>query len=553
MSRGSSLNSLRGLVVTGLVLGSTIQALAQQPAAAPRFTFHKKPFFPIALYNYAVAGGDSSQSPSALKEMAAAGFNTLLQYDHDPAWERGQPAVTPAFLTTAQTYGISVVDELWTYDNDGQDSWIGMPSMRVGGSALSKQVNLLKSHPDLLGYETFDEAPGYRGPGGAKKADLQAGHDFVRSLDPDHPILFNANPQHSTADGNYDRTWSSIGDSLSCDWYAVDPTWAKAPWPLQGVVDNMDYLHISVAAKDAPPYEPAKPIYMCLQGMPIAGVAPSYSDSRNILFRTIIHGSAAALWWGCYQLKPTDQMWLDLKRCAGQLRDLEPVLENGRVLGVVRRDAASGGYYTSENVYFQDPNLEAIAYTYSTAHGPIDNYIIVANTSATKTVTSSIAVRGWYSARNGGRTRVLFETDTSGNNRRMIPASGDAWSDTFAPNEVHIYTDQKFSPMQGDFDGDGVKDKVAYDSVNGELQITYSSDGRIIYQKCGSSTKVIIADVDGDGKADIALYQPASRNYKVLLSTTNYTTSRIMTKVTGIEVPVTVEHDAIVKGSDRKL
>jgi hypothetical protein len=226
---------------------------------------------------------------------------------------------------------------------------------------------------------------------------------------------------------------------LSCDWYPVDPTWTKAPWPLYGVPRNLDLLYRVTDPDDAAPFTPAKPLLMVLQGFPINGVAPSFSDCRNTMYRVVIHGGAGILWWGTYQLKPSDRLWSDIKRCAGELHALEPVLEDGQVLGVVREDGATGGADTSRDLLLGDRRLEGIAFAIRQAGGMIERYAIVANTSATDTVTGSIAVLGWDTQRNGGQIRVLFEES----GRTLIPVAGGRWTDRFAPNEVHVYTDRR--------------------------------------------------------------------------------------------------------------
>jgi hypothetical protein len=535
--RSSFLKLLLGVAIGALGLGILAQAFAQQPLLVPKLTWHGRPFYPIGVYNYAVADGVSSQSISSLKEMAAAGFNTLLQYDHDAPWETRQPALTPAFLSTARTYHISIVDELWTY-NLTTDNWIGMPSMDVPGSPLADQVNRLKGNFDLLGYETFDEAAGYRLLSSTAEEKLQQGYEFVKSLDPIHPIFSNENPISSLDTARADRRWAAIGDALSCDWYPVDPTWTHPPWPLHGVPDNMDYLYEVVSASADTPLMPTKPIYMVLQGFPINGVVPTFADCRNSMYRSIIHGAAASIWWGTYHLKPTDPLWLTIQRCAGELRDLEPALEQGERLGVVRHDAATGASYSSPRIHLSDSRLEAIAFRNRDPRGLVYNTLVVANTSPMATVTSTISVQGWKFARNKNKVRVLFETDTHGNNRAMIPATVNTWTDTFAPNEVHVYTDRKLTHVPGDFDGDGVADTAVYDPVHGEVRITESASGETIYRKCGPSPKVIAADVDGDGKGDLAVYDPKLRAYRVWLSTTNYTTSRVLSTVRGTRLPV---------------
>jgi len=139
-------------------------------------------------------------------------------------------------------------------------------------------------------------------------------------------------------------------------------------------------------------FVPTKPIYMVEQGFPVNGVSPSLVELRNVMYRSLIRGAAATLWWGTYHLQPSDVLWNNLKRCAGELRDLEPVIENGTVLGVRRLDLVTQQSFTSSNLVLGNSNLEGISYWFYWPDGHIDTYAVVANTSSSSTVTSTVAV-----------------------------------------------------------------------------------------------------------------------------------------------------------------
>src|SRR5207248_1209716 len=141
------------------------------------------------------------------------------------------------------------------------------------GSAFYNEVNLLKSHPNLFGWETFDEAYGYGN--GVTLNNLTQGYNFVKSLDKAHPILSNENPISTKNEALAERPWNVIGDTFSCDWYPYDSTYTPN-YPLYAVEDAQDYDSVPTDSDGAYPYVATKPVYQVIQGFPNGSVVPTY-------------------------------------------------------------------------------------------------------------------------------------------------------------------------------------------------------------------------------------------------------------------------------------
>jgi hypothetical protein len=80
-------------------------------------------------------------------------------------------------------------------------------------------------------------------------------------------------------------------------------------------------------------------------------------------------------------------------------------------------------------------------------------------------------------------------------------------------------------PVPADYDGDGKADLALYNSASAVWSIIRSSDGGLTNKVWGGPTwNPVVADYDGDGKADIAVYNPTNGLWSIVRSSDGATT-----------------------------
>jgi hypothetical protein len=84
-------------------------------------------------------------------------------------------------------------------------------------------------------------------------------------------------------------------------------------------------------------------------------------------------------------------------------------------------------------------------------------------------------------------------------------------------------------PVAGDYDGDGKADLCLYNATTGawRVQLSASEYATVSTSLGGASQQAIAGDFDGDGKADPAVFSESSGGWTVLLSASGYAMSFI--------------------------
>ena len=169
-----------------------------------------------------------------------------------------------------------------------------------------------------------------------------------------------------------------------------------------------------------------------------------------------------------------------------------------------------------------------------------------ANGTGSATATFRVAANTARAARRGivtvgGRTVTIvqagipmaldFDGDSRadaafyrGNGDWAILKSGAGYTSSLLRNWGGI----GYSPVPGDYDGDGVQDLAVYRMATGEWLVLKSSTSyaSVLALSWGGSGYVPVpGDYDGDGRMDPAVYRPATGEWFILKSTGGYATS----------------------------
>ncbi len=112
-----------------------------------------------------------------------------------------------------------------------------------------------------------------------------------------------------------------------------------------------------------------------------------------------------------------------------------------------------------------------------------------------------------------------------------------------ATYEASPFGTEGYTPLSGDFDGDGRADKAVYSDLHGAWFIELSRSAIIIFMHLGGiGHDPILCDFDGDGKADPSVYEESTGLWQVLMSDDNYSLAHTMLGGAGC-IPVCADFD----------
>ena len=349
----------------------------------------QKPFFPIGIYNLRTRLGTPDDkvgeiTEEIMAEAAQAGFNTTVLYDYET------PNLLP-LLDSCERHGIKAV----VYPT--------IPfHKRKGDETLDTVRGDMKarmSHPAVLGWYVVDE------PEGIGTAPSQAVRDLyqtIKEYDSDHPSAIVV--MGAVAAGEY----RSATDIMCAD-----------PYPLPDLPVTLVSDVVSGCVRNI---ESDKPMWCIVQAFDwnayegkFNGVhRPTPEEERCMTYLALANGAKGVIYWahtaGKYYINDYPQHWAGLKKIAGELRDLSPVLVTPTVTGKLAVSPRGGAIQTM----LKQDNGHWYALTVNSSGKPIEANFFLPDTP------------------DGSNVEVLFEG-------RTISAEKDGWKDSFKPSEVHVY------------------------------------------------------------------------------------------------------------------
>lgn len=253
-------------------------------------------FFPIGLYWVLADPAGWKPGPGRktddLRELAAAGFNTLHTYafEHNDANDTDDNAV--AYLDMAQELGFKVMMGVRRDWYQGKE---------LNAAAIERRVRRLREHPALLCWTLWDE-PDSDADNAPR---VQAVYDLVDRLDPYHPAM----PVFMSGGG---RPFREAADVNLFDCY---PGAGNA-----GVLPG-----VFARARQA---IPDKPLWYVAQAYQQGDKLPSEQDMRRY-WQLALEGDARAIFWYCYggdakgwdSIRITPEHFASVKRVVGELAD----------------------------------------------------------------------------------------------------------------------------------------------------------------------------------------------------------------------------------------
>jgi len=300
-----------------------------------------KPRFIIGNYH-------NPQNLDELKAYASSGFNLVRCSAQMEELDMAKEAGLYAWINTG-----SLID------------FTGEPEQRK--KKLTELINHFVNHPALavwevpdevlwnLGYPVLDHL--FYGPDWSETQQdsilnilsdripktaqgIMQGCDYLRQIDPGHPVWMNHAPRNTTAQL---RLFSKAADIVGCDIYPVKEGWTGH----SDLIDNGlsavgGYTDIMQTAA------PGKPVWMVLQGFswellqdPLPadlnpGLFPTYKDSRFMAWDAILHGAKGILYWGSYKVSSRSLFWQAIAGVTKEIATLEPFLTESELKGRIK-------------------------------------------------------------------------------------------------------------------------------------------------------------------------------------------------------------------------
>jgi hypothetical protein len=222
-------------------------------------------------------------------------------------------------------------------------TWAGLGSISEKNRAADERrirgiVEQFRHDPTLLFWETEDE-PAYTWKSPKPRVSPEqiiATHDFVRGIDPAHPLYLNHAPVNleSTL-----RKYNAGAEIIATDIYPVIPAGIREMYALWPTGRQGDFLNATISqvgeytGKMRRVAGPSRAVYMVLQAFawedlrdkdrdPAMVVYPDRVQLKSMAYQAIIHGADGLLYWGLASNPATAPVWNDLRAVLSELAQM---------------------------------------------------------------------------------------------------------------------------------------------------------------------------------------------------------------------------------------
>jgi hypothetical protein len=360
------------------------------------FRVRGKPFFPIKIWGW------RSDSPQAMAKAHEFGFNTVATGLMDSIG----PEAMRLYLNMAQKHDLMLIPAARVELPPAEAEKL-LPAKLEG---LRRVVEKIKNHPALFAYGTADE-PAW---GGYDLASLAAVAHMIRELDPNHPIYINHAPRNTIEElARYNRYTDIAGSDIYPIWKTGVDRHSNLPNKTLSVVGDETIKNLQAVDYKKPVFQTlqafswsAPPAPPGLEDEPF----PTHQQLRFMGYDTIVTGATGVSY---YQ----DSRYSEIRP------ELKPIIREFAAL----QDALAGGKLLDTAKVSSSPNVKVLARQWN------GHTVLLAVNDTNKEVQADLDWKTLPAAKNPS-VKVLFE------NRSVTPQSG-VLSETFAPYDVHVYTD----------------------------------------------------------------------------------------------------------------
>jgi len=226
-------------------------------------------------------------------------------------------------------------------------TWVTLGSISEKNRAADESrirgiVEQFRHDSTLLFWETEDE-PAYVWKSLKPRVSPQqiiATHDFVRGLDPTHPLYLNHAPVNleSTL-----RKYNAGAEIVATDIYPVIPHGIREMYALWPTGRQGDLLNATISQvgeytdKMRRVAGPSRAVFMVLQAFawedlrekdrdPTMVLYPDRAQLKSMACQAIIHGADGLLFWGLASNPATAPVWNDLRAVLSELAQMAPQL-----------------------------------------------------------------------------------------------------------------------------------------------------------------------------------------------------------------------------------